>query len=65
MQLIFDRLKALEDKQKPNVVSLKKGIVEFALRKAADFDKYKVLDIVQDFKNVATFQQSFPPLSRK
>ena len=29
-------------------MQLKKGIVQFALRKAADFDKYKVLDMVQD-----------------
>ena len=54
MQLILDRLKAPEDKQKPTVASLKKGtVVQFSLGKAADFDKYKVLDMVQDLKNVA------------
>ena len=53
MQSIRDRLKALEEKQKPTISSLKKAIIQFSLRKTIDFDKYKALEMVQDLKDVA------------
>ena len=53
MQQLLSRLKALEEKQKPSVHSMKKSIVQYAFRQLADFDKYRALEMVESLKNVA------------
>ena len=53
MDGLLNRIKALEDKQKPSVGSLKKAIVQYGLRQPSDFDKYKMLELVEQLKNVA------------
>ena len=53
MDGLLNRIKALEDKQKPSVGSLKKAIVQYGLRQPSDFDKYKMLELVEHLKNVA------------
>ena len=53
MQTLLDRIKALEDRSKPSVETLKKNITQYAFRQATDFDKYKALEMVDDLRNVA------------
>ena len=53
MQQMLSRLKALEEKQKPSVHSMKKSIVQYAFRQLADFDKYRALEMAESLKNVA------------
>ena len=48
MQQLLNRLKALEEKQKPSVHSMKKSIVQYAFRQLADFDKYRTLEICRE-----------------
>ena len=50
---LLNRVKALEEKQKPSVASLKRSIVQCGFRQLSDFDKYKALEMVEELKNVA------------
>ena len=53
MQALLDRIKALEDKQKPPVADLKKSIIQYASRPPCDFDKYKALEFIGNLKDSA------------
>ena len=44
--MLFERVEALEAKQKPSIADMKKSIVQYALRPSPDFDKYKVLEMI-------------------
>ena len=46
-------MKVLEDRQKPSVADLRKGIVQYALRQNSDFDKYRTLELIEGLKNAA------------
>ena len=52
-QALLNRIKALEEKQKPLLSDLKKSVVQYALRQLHDFDKYKALSLIEQFKNKA------------
>ena len=47
------RIKALEDRQKPSIASLKKVVTQYCLRPLSDFDKYKAVDMVEQLANVS------------
>ena len=47
------RIKALEDRQKPSLTSLKKAVTQYCLRPLSDFDKYKAVDMVEQLANVS------------
>ena len=47
------RIKALEDRQKPSIASLKKAVTQYCLRPLSDFDKYKAVDMVEQLANVS------------
>ena len=49
----MNRIKALEDRQKPSVTSLKKAILQYGLRSITEFDKYKALEMVEGLKNIS------------
>ena len=53
MQALLDRIRALEDKQKPSVADLKKSIIQYASRPPCDFDKYKALEFIGNLKDSA------------
>eukprot|EP00794_Sanderia_malayensis_P000936 gene936-247_t len=53
MQALLGRLAALENRNRPTVSSLKKGIIQYALRQTSDFDKYEALAKVESLKNVS------------
>ena len=53
MQALLDRLAALENRSKPTVSSLKKGILQYALRQTSDFDKYIALEKIETLKIVS------------
>ena len=53
MQALLDRLAALENRSKPTVPSLKKGILQYALRQTSDFDKYIALEKIETLKIVS------------
>ena len=53
MQQLLNRLKALEEKQKPSVHPMKKSIVQYAFRQLADFDKYRAMEMAESLRNVA------------
>ena len=50
---LVDRIKALEQRNKPSVSSIRRDIIRYASRTFADFDKYKALDKVEQLKNIA------------
>ena len=47
------RIKALEDRQKPSIASLKNAVTQYCLRPLSDFDKYKAVDMVEELANVS------------
>ena len=53
VQALLDRIKALEDKEKPSVADLKKSIIQYASRPPCDFDKYKALEFIGNLKDSA------------
>ena len=53
MKSLVDRIKALEQRNKPSVSSIRRDIIRYASRTFADFDKYKALDKVEQLKNIA------------
>ena len=53
MQALLDRLAALENRSKPTVPSLKKGILQYALRQTSVFDKYIALEKIETLKIVS------------
>ena len=50
---ILERLKSLEQKQQPTVDSIKRDIVQYALRQSTDFDKHLVIEKIEYLKHVA------------
>ena len=50
---ILERLKSLEQSQTPTVETIKKDIVQYALRQSAEFDKHVALEKVEYLKHVA------------
>ena len=53
VQTLLNRIKVLEDRQRPSVANLRKGIVQYALRQNLDFDKYRALELIAGLKNAA------------
>eukprot|EP00794_Sanderia_malayensis_P000797 gene797-88_t len=53
MQALLGRLAALENRNRPTVSSLKKGIIQYALRQTSHFDKYEALAKLESLKNVS------------
>ena len=51
---LVNRIKAIEEKQRPTVESVKKAIIQYALRQKVDFDKYMALHMAEQLKTVAT-----------
>ena len=49
----MDRVKILEDRQKPSVTDLRKGVAQYALRQNSDFDKCGALELIEGLKNAA------------
>ena len=50
---ILERLKSLERKQQPTVDSIKRDIVQYALRQSTDFDKHLAIEKIEYLKHVA------------
>lgn len=53
IHVLVNRIKALEERQKPSVSDLKKIVIQYAFRQTCDFDKYKALELIENLKNVA------------
>lgn len=53
MKAILQRLKDLEERQKPSVEEVKKELLQYALRPIADLDKHVVLEKIENLKNIA------------
>ena len=53
MGAILQRLKDLEERQKPSVEEMKKEVLQYALRPIADLDKHVVLEKIENLKNIA------------
>ena len=63
IQTLLNRIKVLEDRQKPSVADLRKGIVQYALRQISDFDKYRTLELIDGLKNAAILCKDKKPTS--
>ncbi len=49
---LIKRIKAIEEKHKLTLESVKKAIIQYALRQMLDFDKYKALNVAEQLKTV-------------